>query len=313
MCSWTQTHGKPSALASLVLGLQCTSFSVNFCTHQKITWYKQSMSNENMRGWIIEVLSFDFLTAKKDSVSDVTEALKILKGLISLIGKNGSNDLLLCLTGDECQLLSVAREQFVCQTLCICQVLWGPWRMFPPVHPHPPHVLSITDRKYTHSPCHLYQFSPAHPHVLLSGQLVSPGNWLHLLCHTQDAAEPCEWGLRNFSGGMCHTDVFLHILWYNWVLPIGSHGLWPLHGHMCPTTLCNPNESWCMCPFGNSFMGNGMYCRVGTDQFYFLLELLWTLWDRPLLLWPSTSPGTCLWRYIPKWSCNLCGSSSLHI
>ena len=158
------------------------------------------------------------------------------------MGKNGSNDLLSFLSGDECQLLSVAGEQLVCQTLCIFQVLWGPWRMLPPVYPHPPHVLSITDRKCTHSPCHLHQSIPTQPHVFLSGQLVSPGDWLHLLCHTQNATKPCKWGPRNLSGGLCHTDVFLHIFWYNWVLSTGSYGLWPLHGHMLPTSLSNTNE-----------------------------------------------------------------------
>ena len=73
--------------------------------------------------------------------------------------------------------------------------------------------------------------------------------------------EPCKWDLSNLSGGMCHTDVVLHNFRYNKVLPIGSHGLWPLYG---PTSLFNPNESWGMCPFGIFFMGNRLPCRVGT-------------------------------------------------
>ena len=137
-------------------------------------------------------------------------------------------------SGHESQLFFVARQQHVCETLCICQILWGHWTVFPFIFPHSIHVFSITDRQCSHSPCHLDQSSPPYPHVLLPGQLGSLGDWIHLLYHTQNVAELCEWGPRNLSGGLCYRCFSLHYLisvsavfWQPWLLI----AIWPYALH----------------------------------------------------------------------------------
>ena len=86
---------------------------------------------------------------------------------------------------------------------------------------------------------------------------------------------------REISREGCATQMFFFTFFgitdSCWIVKWGAYGHAAVIGHMLPTPLCNTNESWGMCPFGNSFMGNGMYSRVGTNQFYFLVELLWTL------------------------------------
>jgi len=174
---------------------------------------------------------------------------------MSLICKNPSNGLLLCLPGDECQLcqlLFVAGKgalcALVCQMLCYCQELWGSWRMLPPVLPHSALIaFAIYTSPSLHTPMHFFLQS------YVSWKLVT------LALSYPRNGEPCKWDLRNLSGGICHTDVVLHTFWYNWVLPIGNHGLWPLNGL---ASLCNPNLSWGMSPFGNWFKGNRLPCRV---------------------------------------------------
>lgn len=38
-----------------------------------------------------------------------------------------------------------------------------------------------------------------------------------------------------------------------------------------PTSLCNTNESWSVCPFSNGFLGSGLHSKLGPNQLYFSL------------------------------------------
>lgn len=147
-------------------------------------------------------LSFDFCGCRERFRLYVTEALKLLKGLISLICKDPSNGLLLCLPGDECQLcqlLFVAGVGFICQMLCNFQVLWGPWRMFPPVHPHPTLIaFAICTSPSLHTPRTSFWWT------YVSWKLVT------LALSYPRCGESCKWDAKALLGGMCHTDVFLH-------------------------------------------------------------------------------------------------------
>jgi len=200
-------------------------------------------------------LSFDFCDCRQRLWFWCNWGSTSMKKLISIICKNPSNGLLLCLTGDECQvcqLLFVSGEGLVCQMLCNCQILWGPWRMLPPVHLHPVLIaFSICTSPSLHTPRCFFLVNLC---ILENGYMDSV---------LPKCGEPCMWDPRALLGGMYHRDIFLHTFWYNWVLPIGSHVLWPQCG---PDSLCNPNESWCMCPF--SIISWGLGCLVGLGQNY---------------------------------------------
>lgn len=121
------------------------------------------------------------------------------------------------------------------------------------------------------------QSSPPYPYVLLPGQLVFLGDWIHLLCHTQDAAEPYEIGPRNLLGRAVLYRCFLclilgsvnAIFWQPWLL-------------IAILAICSPithatRMSHGVCPFSNGFLGSGLHSKLGAKPTIFFFGLLWPL------------------------------------
>ncbi|XP_020937356.1 olfactory receptor 2A25-like [Sus scrofa] len=127
-------------------------------------------------------------------------------------------------------------------------------------------------RQCSHSHCHLDQPASTPP-CTSSWPTCLSGDWLHMLCHTQDAAEPCERGPRNLSGGVCYTDVFLFVTGTSECCLLAAMAFDRYYA-ICSHFTMQHNESWSVCPFGNGFLGSG--CMVAWARpTIFLPGLLW--------------------------------------
>ena len=80
------------------------------------------------------------------------------------------------------------------------------------------------------------EYSSPHSHVLLYQCPFFPGDLVYHSYHTKDALLPALWE-EHFLKWLSPADVFLPFHRHQWGLSLDSYGLWPLPGHLQPSSL----------------------------------------------------------------------------
>ena len=94
--------------------------------------------------------------------------------------------------------------------------------------------------------CHPAGCGLAHSHVFLHPCPLFPGDLVYHSYHTKDALLPASWE-EHFPKWLSPADVFLPFHRHQWGLSLDSYGLWPLPGHLQPSSLPYYHDLKAMC------------------------------------------------------------------
>ena len=102
---------------------------------------------------------------------------------------------------------------------------------------------------------------------------------------------------------MSDPDVFYICSGQHWQLPSGSHGLWPLCGHLWPLPLCHHHESLPLCPDGGLLLLTASLPLALTHTSAESAHLLWLQYYSSFSLWPQPPDEIILLPHICQWNC----------
>jgi hypothetical protein len=96
------------------------------------------------------------------------------------------------------------------------------------------------------------------------------------------------------------------------MLPVGSHGLWPLHSNLLPTTLHSPDGPSGLFDIGCCIVDHWSGGGVCLNHLDLHSALLWNRKNSALFLWYHACHESGLCWYVPQWDCVVCYFPDLH-
>lgn len=151
-------------------------------------------------------------------------------------------------------------------------------------------ILAIINDTHLHSP--MWR--------LLSCQSTLHWHLLHNHYSPQNVGRYPKQECNHLICRMPYTNVPFYASWPG-QLPLSSHGMWLVHCHLLPITLCCITESQALCPSGSDSMGHLQPCLKTASQSSGPFDYLWSERNSTFLLWPGTHFKVCLLRHPHQW------------
>ena len=140
-----------------------------------------------------------------------------------------------------------------------------------------------------HPGSHLGGAQTPHPHVLLPGEPISAGHWVHHRHRSLDAGPSLVPQAHSSLCSLPHTAFLLPSAGWCGLLLVDSHGLWPIPGHLPTPHLQHLHEPDSPEDTGGCVLGLCLLKCTDPHCSHIHTQLLWSQCDQPLLLWPPTA------------------------